>query len=422
MSTPAHAGQTLGKLMLGGIGRVISQRDFAIYWASNGFNTVGRWMYRVAVAWLAWELTESTVWLGIVAFAESIPLVVFSVIAGAVADRIGYIRITILAQTATAIAASVFALMTLMNLITIELVVVFALLIGTLESLTTPARMALVHALVAKDDLAAAIGLTGATFNGSRFVGPAIAGVLISVSGSGVVLAVVAFTFMQFCIALLVIKVEEPKRTPGPWRDIFADMAMGIEYGFSHPGIRFLLIMLGITGLFIRPVIELMPGFATQVFDTGSDGFAILMSAIGFGAMVSCLWVGMRGKTEGLTNLVTLSLLVQGIGLVASTQAGQVWIATISFAVVGFAMLVGGVGSQTLIQNTVASDVRARVMSLFIVISWGLPAFGALAAGWIASYAGMEATIAAGGVLTVALWLWARREAIRLHADLEKKD
>lgn len=408
--------------MLGGIGKVLSQRDFAIYWASNGVNTVGRWMYRIAVAWLAWELTESTVWLGIVAFAESIPLVIFSVVAGALADRVGYIRITILAQTATAVAAVIFAAMTLLGLMTIELVVVFALLIGTLESLTTPARMALVHALVPKDHLAAAIGLTGATFNGSRFVGPAIAGILISVSGSGVVLAVVAATFTQFCIALLAIKVQEPERKPGPWRDIFGDMATGIKYGCTHPGIRFLLIMLGITGLLIRPVIELMPGFAAQVFDSGSDGFAILMSAIGFGAMVSCLWVGMRGRTEGLTNLVTISLLIQGIGLVLSTQAGQIWIATISFAVVGFAMLVGGVGSQTLIQNAVESDVRARVMSLFIVISWGLPAFGALAAGWIASFAGMEATIAAGGVLTVALWIWARPQAIRLRSDLEKQD
>ena len=192
--------------MFGGIGKVLSRRDFAIYWSSNGVNTVGRWMYRIAVAWLAWELTKSTVWLGIVAFAESIPLVIFSVVAGAMADRVGYIRITILAQTATAVAAVVFAAMTLLDLMTIELVVVFALLIGTLESLTTPARMALVHALVPRDNLAAAIGLTGATFNGSRFVGPAVAGVLISLSGSGIVLAVVAATFTQFCFALLAIQ------------------------------------------------------------------------------------------------------------------------------------------------------------------------------------------------------------------------
>ena len=156
----------------------MSQRDFAIYWSSNGVTRSAAGCTGIAVAWLAWELTKSTVWLGIVAFAESIPLVIFSVVAGAMADRVGYIRITILAQTATAVAAVVFAAMTLLDLMTIELVVVFALLTDP-GSLTTPARMALVHALVPRDNLAAAIGLTGATFNGSRFVGPAVAGVLI---------------------------------------------------------------------------------------------------------------------------------------------------------------------------------------------------------------------------------------------------
>ena len=84
-------------------------------------------------------------------------------------------------------------------------------------------------------------------------------------------------------------------------------------------------------------------------------------------------------------------------------------------------MLVGGVGSQTLIQNSVETDVRARVMSLFILISWGLPAFGALFAGWIADFSGLSITIAAGGVLTIVLWLWARPIAPKLQDDLEQR-
>ena len=406
--------------MFGGIGRALSHRDYCIYWASNGINTIGRWMYRVAVAWLTWELTESSVWLGIIAFAESFPLVIFSILAGAIADRIGYIRITILAQTATAAVAFCFAAITLAGAITIELVLVFTLLIGSLESLTTPARMALVNALVPKQDLPAAISLQSATFNAARFVGPAIAGLLISWTGSGVVLAVVALSFSQFCIALLIIKADEPERNPGPWRNLIGDINTGIRYGFGNPGIRFLLIMLGVTGLLIRPVIDLMPAFADELFSTGAGGFSILMSAIGFGAMVSCLWIGLRGRTAGLTHMVTISLLVQGVALIASTLVGEIWIAAGCFVLVGFAMLVGGVGSQTLIQNSVASDVRARVMSLFIVISWGLPAFGALAGGWIAKFAGLPATIAAGGVLTILLWLWARPKANALQAELEK--
>jgi MFS family permease len=406
--------------MFGGIGRALSHRDYCLYWASNGITTIGRWMYRIAVGWLTWELTESTTWLGIIAFAESFPLVVFSVLAGAIADRIGYIRITILAQTAMAAVAIVFAAVTLFGSITIELVLISAVLIGSLESLTTPARMALVHALVPKQDLSAAIALGSASFNAARFVGPAIAGGLLVWAGTGAVLAVVAVTFVQFCVILLIVKADEPERTPGPWRDLVGDMVIGIRYGFGHPGIRFLLIMLGMTGLLIRPVIELMPGFSAEVFDRGADGLAILMSVLGFGAMISCIWIGMRGRTVGLTRLVTVSLLAQGIALILSTLAGDIWIAAACFGVVGFAMLVGGVGSQTLMQSAVDSGMRARVMSLFIVISWGLPAFGALAAGWIATFAGLPLTIAAGGVLTIVLWLWARPQAEKLETDLEK--
>lgn len=406
--------------MFGGIGRALSHRDYCLYWASNGITTIGRWMYRIAVGWLTWELTGSTTWLGIIAFAESFPLVVFSILAGAIADRIGYIRITILAQTATAAVAIVFAAVTLFGSITIELVLISAVLIGSLESLTTPARMALVHALVPKQDLSAAIALGSATFNAARFVGPAIAGGLLVWAGTGAVLAVVAVTFVQFCVILLIVKADEPERTPGPWRDLVGDMVIGIRYGFGHPGIRFLLIMLGMTGLLIRPVIELMPGFSAEVFDRGADGLAILMSVLGFGAMISCIWIGMRGRTVGLTRLVTVSLLAQGIALILSTLAGDIWIAAACFGVVGFAMLVGGVGSQTLMQSAVDTGMRARVMSLFIVISWGLPAFGALAAGWIATFAGLPLTIAAGGVLTIVLWLWARPQAEKLETDLEK--
>jgi len=406
--------------MFGGIGRALSHRDYCLYWASNGITTIGRWMYRIAVGWLTWELTGSTTWLGIIAFAESFPLVVFSILAGAIADRIGYIRITILAQTATAAVAIVFAAETLFGSITIELVLISAVLIGSLESLTTPARMALVHALVPKQDLSAAIALGSATFNAARFVGPAIAGGLLVWAGTGAVLAVVAVTFVQFCVILLIVKADEPERTPGPWRDLVGDMVIGIRYGFGHPGIRFLLIMLGMTGLLIRPVIELMPGFSAEVFDRGADGLAILMSVLGFGAMISCIWIGMRGRTVGLTRLVTVSLLAQGIALILSTLAGDIWIAAACFGVVGFAMLVGGVGSQTLMQSAVDTGMRARVLSLFIVISWGLPAFGALAAGWIATFAGLPLTIAAGGVLTIVLWLWARPQAEKLETDLEK--
>ena len=182
--------------------------------------------------------------------------------------------------------------------------------------------------------------------------------------------------------------------------------------------------MLAATGLLIRPVTELMPGFSAEVFDRGADGLAILMSTLGFGAMISCIWIAQRGRTNGLTALVTMSLLLQGAALafcaVSGYFGGSLWLSAAFLGILGFAMLIGGVGSQTLMQNAVESHMRARVMSLFIMISWGLPAFGALAAGWIANFAGLPITVAAGGALTIVLWLWARPRARQLERNLEK--
>ncbi len=400
--------------LLGGIGRALRHRNYRVYWASNGLNTIGRWMYRVAMAWITWELTESTSWLGIVAFAEIFPLVVFAVLAGAIADRIGYLRITILAQAVTFGAGAVFAGLALGGLVTIEVVLIFALLIGSLESLTTPARMAMVHGLVTKEDMPSAIALNSATFNAARFVGPAIASALLVWVGSAWVLVVVAATFGQFWAVLYRVRVDEPERSPGPWRDLVTDIVSGCRYGLGHPGIRFLMLLLAITGLLIRPVIELVAGLSAQGFDRAADGVGILLSSLGIGAMFAGLWLAQRGRIEGLTWFVTNSLLVQGIALGAAMLTKDIWIAAILLGVVGFSMVVAQIGSQSLIQSTVSSDMRARVMSLLIVVSWGLPAFGALIEGWLASFLGLPAVVGGGAAMTVVLWLWAQGR-IRVH-------
>lgn len=415
--------------LFGGIGQALANPVYRLYWSSNFGTSTGRWMYRTAVGWLTWELTESTGWLGVVAFAETFPMVLFSAIAGAIADRAGYLQIIRRCQLATACVAVIFAAATLSGHITIEWVVLLTALLGSLEALTVPARMAIIHSLVPRKDLSAAIALGSATFNAARFIGPAIAGALILWLNIGIVLALVSLTFLQFFVVVMFIRVDEPDRDRQAALSfaLFRDMWQGMKYGFTHPGICFLLIMLGVTGVFIRPVIELMPGFAAQVFGRGPEGLAILMSSLGFGAMISGLWLAQRGRTAGLTALVTTSLLIQGVGLLLFTVMDAtgldprvgIWVGAFFLSVVGFYMLVGGVGSQTLMQNAVDSRMRARVMSLFIVISWGVPALGALAAGWIADSLGLPITIGAGAVVTIAVWLWANRHRHGVAAKLE---
>ncbi len=406
--------------LFGGIGRALSNPDYRRDFISNPLATVGRWLHRMAVGWLTWELTESTSWLGIVAFADTIPMVVVSLIAGAVADRMGYLRVIRFGQLGAAIVTALFAALTLAGVITIEAVVVLTFVFGSLEALSMPARMSLVHSLVRRDDLSPAIALGSAMFNAARLVGPAIAGALILWLDIGTVMAIGALTFLQLFIVLLFINVDESEREATLSLDVFTDILTGVRYVLGDPGIRFLMVLLGATGILIRPFMDLLPGFAAQVFGRGPDGLAILMSSIGFGGMISGLWLAQRGRTAGLTRMVTLSLLISAVSLVLFTVTGFIWLAACFLASVGFFMLLGGIASQTLMQNAVESAMRARVMSLFIVISWGLPAFGALAEGWLADLVGLQPVVATGALLAIAMWLWARPAGRRFAVELER--
>jgi MFS family permease len=155
------------------------------------------------------------------------------------------------------------------------------------------------------------------------------------------------------------------------------------------------------------------------MFGRGPGGYAILVSSIGAGAMVAALWLAWRGRTGGLMRLVVGSLAAQGLAVALFSISGNIYVGAAFLVFMGFFMLVGGVGSQTLIQNAVESTMRARAISLFIMISWGLPAVGALVMGWAASLFGLQASAAAGGVLTIIVWLIALRPARMLAPELE---
>lgn len=408
-----------GESVFGGIARALSHRMYRRYWTANAISTVGRWVFRTALAWLTWELTESPAWLGIVAFTEIFPMVLLSVFAGAVADRIGPLRLMRVVQLAICIASGVFAVLVLAGLANIWLVLVLAGVYGALEALSTPPRISYVHSLVPKEDLSAAIALGSAMFNASRVIGPAIAGGLLLWMDSGSVFAIATLTFIQFYIVMFFLRGD---RVAGDGRmsmELLQDMWNGCVYVWRHPGIRFLMTVLTAIGLLIRPFMELLPGFSADVFGRGAEGFAMLLSSIGAGALVASLWLAHRGRMAGLTRIVTGALAIQGVALVLFTVTNIIWLATGFLLVLGFFMLTAGIGAQTLIQNVVDVKVRSRVLSLFILISWGLPAVGALIAGWLSEYFGLQLTIAVGAAATIAIWLWARTAGARLAPELE---
>lgn len=406
--------------VFGGARRALDSPLYRRYWAGHSVASVGRWMYRTSVGWLAWELTHSTAWLGIIAFADLLPTVVLTILAGAFADRFGFMRIIRASQIFAAILTTLLASLVILQMITIEILLVITMFFGAAESLGQPARMSIVHALVPKRDLSSAIALGSASFNASRIVGPGIAGALILWAGSGPVIGLCAFTFTFFYLMLRTIRIDDKPNTQRSSAGLLRDIAGGVAYAWSHRGIRFVMTLLAATSFFLRPVIELMPAVSAQLFSGGPTGLALLLAAIGAGAVAASLWLARRGETQGLTGLLILSTAASGIALVAAMQFSNIWIGAAILCVMGFFMLIGNVSAQSLVQNSVDQEFRARVSSLFIIFAYGLPAVGAVIQGWIATHIGLNVAIGAGAAMMLVAWIWARPQRDRMSRKLDE--
>lgn len=405
--------------LLGGAARALSVRPFRHYWYGHSISTVGRWMYRTAVGWLAWELTQSTGWLGAVAFADLMPTVLWAVLSGALADRFGFMRIIRASLWLGTGLTLLLATLILTGRLTIELLVVIAFMFGSTESLGGPARMSAVNALVGREHLSSAIALGSAGFNASRIVGPALAGAVMVWVGAGWVILMCAATFIAFILLLRGVKLEERRAATKRGDGLLADMRSGIVYVFAHSGIRFVMILLAATSFFIRPIIELMPGVSAQIFNAGPQGLALLLASIGAGALIAGLVLARRGEMAGLTALLILSTAITGLALVLAMQFSSIWVSAFFLVIMGAFMLAGNVSAQTLVQNSVEGPYRARVMSIFIVFAYGLPAVGSLSMGALAQSIGLPAAIGGGALLMLAFWLWARPQQRTMKRRLE---
>ena len=407
------------RAFLGGIGSVLSHRQFFLLWLAHLTNTTGRWMYKVAIGWLTWELTQSTAWLGIVAFADTFPMVLMSIVAGAWADKFGYLPIMRISQAFMVLAGIIISLLAFLGVLQISSILLLTLIIGTSEAITTPARISIVHHLVPKEDLSAAIALNSATYNLARFLGPTIAGVLIIWVSIPYVIALSALTFVIFYVILYLLKPNKVEQAKNENASIISDLIDGFRYAFSHPGISFLLILLSATALLIRPYIDLLPGVSAQLFGLGAEGLSILLAATGLGATIGGVWLARRGRTEGLTKIFTWSLLISAVSIILFVLSENIWIGASLLTVSGFSIVAGAITSQTLIQNSVYPQIRARVISITMVLSWGLPAVGAIFMGWLAEILGLAFTLGLGAMLAVLLWGWAHRNGRQLAPFLE---
>ena len=372
-------------------------RDYAIYCVGSSLTVIGLWMQRIAVGWVTWELTESPTWLGVIAFAELFPVVILSPLAGTLADRLDRLSIARVAQCLNMLQATVLTVLTLSGALTIWWLFSLALFTGIVVSFWQPARMAMIPNLVRREDVASAVAINSVIFNAARFVGPAIAGVVIVGYGAGYAFLANAISYLPFIAALWIIKPNMNGRK------------------------RILML---ITCIALRPVFELLPGYAAEIFGRGAEGLSMMATATGIGAVIGGLYLGQRNGLEGLVQLSIVSVAAMIAALLVFSQTSNFWVALVALAVAGGAMVTHGAGSQTLIQSAVDEDMRGRVVALYGMLFRGGPAIGALIMGWVSDWAGLHWPLVVGCVAAslALLWMVGRRAVIRDAMEARRGD
>jgi predicted MFS family arabinose efflux permease len=401
--------------------QTLELRHYRLYVLGNITSNLGTWIQRVAIGWLTWELTHSAVWLGINAICEAGPSIVIGIVAGAVIDRVDQFRLLRLTQSYSLFYAAALALLTLTGVMDIWILTGLVLLRGVILAFYRPARMTVIYGLVGREFLPSALALNSMIFNASRFLGPAIGGMSIAWAGTGwsFVLAFFLFTFLT--LALRAIRQAGITLPPvgGARRSLWHETIEGFHYVLRSDGIRLQLSLLVVTSIVARPLTDLLPGFAGEVFNRGSTGLAWLLSLHGAGAMLGALWMTSRASLKGLTRISLVNILLTAIALLLFVATPIFWIAAPMTALVGFAFIVQSISNQTLIQSAIEPQLRGRVMSLYGIISQGVPSLGTLAMGAAAAHLQLRVPVAIGALLCAVLWAWSWRLRIPLAAALE---
>ncbi|MFN4283151.1 MAG: MFS transporter [Alphaproteobacteria bacterium] len=399
--------------------RASANANFRLYAVGMWTTSVGVWVQTIGIAWLTWELTESTAWLGAIALAEAVPALALALWAGAIVDRVDCYKLMRVTQACQVSYALIIAVLSLAGWIDIWLLFGLTCLRGAALAFNRPARMTMLYAVVGRDLLPSALAVQSILFNSSRFLGPALGGAIIAFGGTMWAFIVAAAMYLTFTLLLSLMKVQGApiERARG---SVLAEMADGARYIAAHPGISLYLALLFAVSLCAKPLTDMLPGFADRVFALGVDGLAILMTAHGLGAMAGALWLAARSAgIAGMTSISIANALAIALSLMLFVATDSLWLACPMAAVAGFGFIVQSIAGQTLVQAAVDPALRGRVLSVYGVVLEGVPAIGAFLVGLAAEAVGLRWPLFAGAGLCLAAWFWTWRRRARLIAALE---
>jgi MFS family permease len=378
---------------------------------------IGFWMQSVGQSWLVYRITGSPAFLGAIAFAQQIPILLFSFAAGGVIDRSNRRRVVILTQTLLLVQSGILAFLTYTGHINLTSLFILATCLGIISAFDLPARQSFLVEMVGREDLMNGIAINSSMFNGARMVGPALAGFVVAAWGEALCFLLNSVSYLAVLLSLALMSIphraERVKR-----QSIRKDLVEGFQFVRNASPVRVLLQLVGALGAGGFPSIVLLPIFADGIFHRGAAGLGWLTAATGAGALFGALFLAGRKGLHGIGKIISFSAFGFSLLLILIGFSKFFWITFLLLCGLGFCMMTVVASINTSIQSMIPDSLRGRVMSLFTTMLIGTAPLGSLIAGAIAKYIGVRYTVMILGMvcLSVAVWFYRSLPEIKTEA------
>jgi MFS family permease len=385
----------------------LRSRNFRLFITGQLISYTGSWLQTVAQGWLVLQLSNSAFIVGLVTALGSLPILLFTLYGGVLADRVNRRKTVMILQALLAVEALVLAILVVLGHVTVGWIMGLALFTGLVTAFEVPIRQAMVVELAGRDSLMNAIALQSSVFNLARVLGPAFAGVIIGVWGVAACFFLNAASFLAVIWGLW--RMDLPHAQPtGAGVDVIGAFKEGARYVRHERWPRALMILIASTTIFGFSFLAMLPVFARDVLGADAGGYGALVSSVGVGALSGALFLAAFGGALRKRRLALISAAGFGTALVATAFAPNYWVAFGLLAVVGCSMVLQSISANTLLQQEAPDHLRGRVMGFYSFVVLGMAPFGALQIGWVSQHFGTRVAFGLGGTVcvVVAVWVW----------------
>ncbi len=399
-----------------GVHRVLAAfgyRDFRVLWFGACTSSIGTWMQSVAQNWLVLSLTGSAFFLGLDAFLSQLPIMLFTLIGGVVADRRDRRRMLLGSQYVQMTAAFTLALLVEFRVVHIWQILALSFTTGFAQAFGGPAYQSLIPSLVDKKDLPNAIAMNSIQFNLARVIGPLLAGVALATLGMVSCFTLNGLSFLAVIVALFSLRVTH---TPVVTTErVGTQLRVGLAYVRHHRVLGALIVLAFATTFLSTPLLTLLPVVTQKVFHQDVGQYSRMMSFSGAGAVFGALIVAWLGRFRQMGTVALIVQVVFGALIVGFGLSRTMWISYAILFVAGAALMTVFSTVTSLVQLTAPNEMRGRVMSIFMVAFRGGMPLGSLTAGYLANIWSAPNTLIVAGILmaVVAVYFLLRHRVVR---------